>query len=182
MNKSSKGIGLIGGLLIIFIGGAILIIIISSKISDNTFNILDDTLNNTEQSTQKIFTATSQSIKKTSLSLEEVRKAAIKLSYDELLRNNEKYIGKIVYYTGEINQVMESSKNNYNLRIYVTKGNYDFWDDDVLVNYEGKRFLEDDVVDIWGEVRGIRKYTTVFGATRSIPEIDAYYIELMELK
>ena len=121
-----------------------------------------------------------QSGKQSALSLEEVKNKAIdNVGYDELLRNNEKYVGKVVYYKGEVNQVSESWGDNYVLRIFVTKNDY-FWDDDIYVNYAGERILEDDIVEIWGEVKGIKKYTTVLGAVRSIPEIDALYIKVVE--
>jgi len=173
MNKFSKGIGLIGGILIVFVGCIIAVIAIS-RFSKSVGSIIESPF---QTSTSSV---SSYSIKKTSLSLEEVKKVAVELSYDELLRNNENYIGKIVHYKGEVNQAIEGSGNNYYLRIYVTKGEYGLWNDDVFVNYQGKRILENDIIDIWGEVRGIKNYTTVLGASRSIPEIDAFYIEMAD--
>jgi len=121
------------------------------------------------------------SIEQAALSIEEIKNRAIEdLSYDELLRNNEKYVGEIVYYRGEINQVVEGWGGNYILRIFVTKEEYGLWNDDIYVNYKGKRVLENDIVDFWGKVKGVKKYTTVLGASRSIPEIDALHLEVVE--
>jgi len=115
------------------------------------------------------------------LSIKEIKNRAIEnLNYDELLRNNDKYIGEIVYYRGEVNQVVEGWGGNYTLRIFVTKGEYGLWDDDIWANYQGKRVLEEDIVDIWGKVKGVKKYTTVLGDRRSIPEIDVLHLELVK--
>jgi len=115
------------------------------------------------------------------MSIEEIKNTALKdLNYDELLRNNEKYIGKIVYYRGQTTQVTEVGRDRYILRVYVTKDEYGLWDDDIWVNYEGKRVLEEDIIDLWGEVKGIKKYTTVLGASRSIPEINALLVEVVK--
>ena len=117
------------------------------------------------------------SVKQPALSFEEVKGMAMSgLSYDELLRNNEKYIGKIVYYKGEVSQISETGENKYILRVYVTKKEYS-WDDDIYVVYSGNRILENDIIDLWGRVEGVKKYSTVLGATRSIPEITALFLE-----
>lgn len=119
--------------------------------------------------------------KQLSLSFEETKTKAIKnLAYDKLFRNNEKYVGEIVYYRGEVSQAIEGKGDNYVLRIFITKGEYGFWDNDIFANYKGTRVLEDDIVDIWGQVKGVRKYTTVLGATRSIPEIDVLYLNVVK--
>lgn len=115
------------------------------------------------------------------VSVEEIKNTALKnLRYDELLRNNEKYIGKIVYYQGKVAQVTELWRNKYILRVDVTKGEYGLWDNDIWANYEGKRILEDDIIDLWGEVKGVKKYATVLGDSRSIPKIDVLHLEVVK--
>jgi cbb3-type cytochrome oxidase subunit 3/predicted nucleic acid-binding Zn ribbon protein len=116
-----------------------------------------------------------------SITLAEAKEKAVDVNYSELLRNTELYVEEIIHYRGEINQVTDMWGDNYILRINVTKGEYGFWEDDVWVNYKGKRVLEDDIVDFWGVVKGIKKYKTVLGSFRSIPEIDALYLELEDL-
>lgn len=118
--------------------------------------------------------------KQSSITFEEVKDGAIEVNYNELFRNNEQYIGEIIYYRGKIIQVSEGWGDNYVLRINVTKGEYGFWENDVYVNYKGQRVLEDDVVDFWGIVKGTKTYKTVLGASRSIPKVDALYLEIAD--
>ena len=112
------------------------------------------------------------------LSISEIKQVAIKVIYDDLIRNNEDYVGKIVYYKGEILQVNIISTDKYVLLVSVTnKGLY--WDDVVWIKYQGKRFLEKDIIDIWGDVDGLKTYKSTSGAI-TVPEIDALQIELVE--
>jgi hypothetical protein len=115
------------------------------------------------------------------VSAEEVKQSAVEnLSYEELFRNNSKYVGKVVHYVGKIVQTQENSNNNYTIRANVTEKEYGSWEDDVFLNYEGERILEDEIVEFWGEVKGVRKYETVLGASRSIPEITVLRLEVLK--
>lgn len=120
-------------------------------------------------------------------SLEERKAQAVTISYDDLFRNNEKHVGKTVRYVGEVLQVQENSclfctNPGYTLRVAVTKGSYGIWDDPIWVDYDGgERFLEDDIVTIWGVVEGLRKYTAVLGNQVTIPQITALDIQLGEV-
>ena len=102
---------------------------------------------------------------------------AINVSYDELMRNTDNYIGKIVYYRGKIVQVTEVSKNEYVLRVDVTEKPY--WKDTIWVNYIGKRLLEDDIIDVWGKVEGLKSYEAVLGNEVTIPEITSLELEFV---
>lgn len=114
------------------------------------------------------------------MSIDEIKETAIEnISYDELLRNNERYVGRIVYYRGEITQVMGVYGDRYVLRVSVTKKGV-YWADTIWVNYKGKRVLEGDIIDIWGKVNGLKAYTAVLGNQVTIPEIDLLHIELVE--
>ena len=99
-----------------------------------------------------------------------------RLSYDELFRNNEEHIGKRVYYIGRVNQVTEPSDGKYLLRVFVTKDNFGLWEDDVRLDYEGKRLLEDDIIEFVAGVEGLWRYTTVLGAERTIPHLTAMWV------
>lgn len=67
------------------------------------------------------------------------------------------------------------------MRVNVTQGKYS-WDDTLYVTYTPKdgesRILEDDIITIYGEMQPLKTYTTVMGASVSIPAIDAKYIEI----
>ena len=75
-------------------------------------------------------------------------------------------------------QVIEGPGREMGLRVEVTEGEYGFWDDLVWVNYEGERLLQDDIVTFIGEVKGRYSYTTVLGATVTVPEITALVLSL----
>lgn len=120
-------------------------------------------------------------------SLDERKAQAVTIAYDDLFRNNEEHVGKTVRYVGQVLQVQENSclfceNPGYTLRIAVTKGRFDIWDDPIWVDYDGKqRFLEKDVVTIWGTVAGLQKYTAVLGNQVTIPHVTALDMQLGEV-
>lgn len=109
------------------------------------------------------------------VSVAAVKKAARTVVYDVLARNTEDYVGAIVHYRGKVAQVQESGARAV-LRVNVTN-NDGWWEDTVWVNYSGPRLLEDDVISLWGKVRGRRTYTAVLGNSITIPELDALVVE-----
>lgn len=109
-----------------------------------------------------------------------IQKRAKEIPYDDLFRNIEQHIGDFVYFgPAQVIQVVEGDSGNFQFRINVTKEN-GFYDDDVFGHWSGDRFLEEDIVEFWGEVLGILKYETVLGNQRSIPELDIYEMNLIE--
>ena len=72
--------------------------------------------------------------------------------------------------------------NTVVLRVDVTEGTY-LWSDTVYVNYRRKsdnesRILEDDIITMYGELAGIKEYTSALGISISIPSLTAVYIEI----
>jgi len=112
---------------------------------------------------------------------EQFKLKCTKLDYTQLARNPDNYQGQRIVYVGKVVQTQESG-NDMVLRINVTKGESGLWKDTVWVNYTkpvgSNRILEDDVVQLWGTVKGLRHYTAVMGNEVTIPEIDAKYIEV----
>jgi len=117
------------------------------------------------------------------MSVGEIKSVAIKVPYDDLFRHNEQYIGKIIYFRGQIVQVVSGTgQNNYILRIATKENVYTDWYEDVIwVNYEGPRVLEKDKVDVWGKVKGLRSYTAVLGNEVTVPEMDSLHLEVLEI-
>lgn len=119
------------------------------------------------------------------------RKAqAVTIPYDDLFRYNERHVGKTVRYVGKVLQVQEKecfvlcneADQGYILRVAVTRGSYGLWDNPIWVDYPGtQRFLEDDIVTVWGVVEGLQKYTAVLGNQVTIPKIKAIDIQLGEV-
>lgn len=114
--------------------------------------------------------------------LSQVKNSAITIDYDNLMRYNGDYVGKIIYYRGQILQIVENHQGCYDIRLATKKSTYleNYYEDVLWLNYYGKLFLESDFIDMGGSVEGIKKYNTVLGSRQMIPEINARYIELIK--
>ena len=44
--------------------------------------------------------------------------------------------------------------------------------------FRSTRFLEDDIVEFWGLVKGIKRYTAVLGNEIQVPEIEVIEMKL----
>ena len=102
-------------------------------------------------------------------------------TYNEVARNPDNYIGKKAKFTGEVIQAMPDG-DSYTLRVNVTKGRY-VWDDTVLVSYTKQdssesNILEDDIVTMYGVLMGDYTYTSVMGASITVPSFSAEYIDI----
>ena len=108
-------------------------------------------------------------------------------SYEEVFRNSEEYFGKPVVFTGEISQVKEDDEGVL-LHINVTEGEYGIWSDDMAVYLASdekendpeavSRFMEDDIITVYGDMNNPYTYTTILNEERTIPAIYARYIKL----
>lgn len=116
-----------------------------------------------------------------SKSIDEIKQEAITIAYDELFRNNEKYIGTTIYFKGQILQIQEISTNSYILRVATKESSIgSYFEDVIFVNYKGKRLLEGDIIELWGKVKGLKSYTAVLGNEVTIPEVNALHVELSQ--
>lgn len=103
-------------------------------------------------------------------------------TYKEIARNPDSYKGNYAALTGEIIQSMEDG-DSYTLRVSITKGEYGFYTDPILVTYTKKdasesRLLEDDIVTLYGQLAGTYTYKTVLGNELTIPLLKAEYIDI----
>ena len=114
------------------------------------------------------------------LSFAELKARADRVTYEELYRNNETYQGDLVYLKGEVIQVLtEGNSDSYILRVEITPTDYGY-DDPVLVHYTGPvRLLDDDIVELVGNVKGLRTYKSVLGGEITIPEITDARLKLI---
>jgi len=119
-------------------------------------------------------------LKNPELSPAQIKDVAIHgISYDDLMRNNENHVGEIIYLKGQILQVQKIYGDTYALRIATDKEEFfGYIDDIVYVNYAGPRVLEEDVVEVWGTVKGLKEYTAVLGNVVTIPEVDSLLLEV----
>jgi hypothetical protein len=111
---------------------------------------------------------------------EEVKANAEEIPYDDLMRNEDQYEGEEIHIQqGEIAQVLGDEEEGFQFRAYVTPGEYT-WDNDVLIRWDGGRFLEDDIIEVWGVYNGLFTYENVLGGEQTIPDITAVEVELLE--
>lgn len=155
------------------------LIIISVIILDTIFNPKKDNINKSLYATTAVNTNKTLEKKETP---QEFKKSCIYIPHKELARNTEKYIGKRVVYKGEVIQVLEEW-NTTTMRVNVTYKEF-YWDDTILVTKKGEnknpRVLEEDIIRVYGIVKGRTSYISILGAKITIPEIEAKYIEILK--
>ena len=100
--------------------------------------------------------------------------------YEEIARNPDEYKGKVAVFTGEVIQVSGDI-----LRVSITSyGTYStYYKDPIYVEYyyeDGLKVLEDDIITMYGVLKGETTYKTVLGAYVTIPSFNAYYAELIQ--
>ncbi|WP_440950890.1 hypothetical protein [Methanosphaerula subterraneus] len=110
-----------------------------------------------------------------SLTVDQIKSTAMIATYDDLLRYNEQYIGKYVKIRGKIIQ-SQSSGTDYVFHVATGSGRYD--EDILYLNYNGPRFTDGDLIDIWGRVDGLKTDPTVLGDS-VIPKITSSHLELV---
>ncbi len=99
------------------------------------------------------------------------------ISYKQLKKDPDRYEGRRVKYTGQIFQIQEDGDLGGFMLLSVTREFDDFWTDNIWVNYSRSiRSAEDDVLTIYGVVKGARSYDTQIGGETYVPEVDARYI------
>ena len=123
---------------------------------------------------------------------EEIRRQAVTVPYQSLMDQSDIHEGEIVRYEGEIVQVVKQVFDEYILRVGVTPGMFTASDIIVLkytpVSDEEKAWLDKlenkinpfkdlETITFWGISRGLANYSTVFGQTVTLPEVDAILIE-----
>lgn len=129
-------------------------------------------------------TETKQSVNEAELAKlteQQFKANTVQIPYNDIARNPEKFKAQNAYFLGKVVQVNQDKKN-VTLRVEVTRGKNDLWNDVVWVNYtipEGQdRILDNDIIQIWGTIKGLQTYTAVLGNKISIPELDAKYISI----
>ncbi len=110
---------------------------------------------------------------------DELRTGAAQLSYDDLFRNNERHVGKAVWFEAEVVQIEDARQGKFVLRANVTQGEY-FWDDAVYLHYSGPRLLEDDIIEFVRRVEGLKTFRAILGNNVTIPEITEIASRLVE--
>jgi len=93
-----------------------------------------------------------------------------------IARNPDSRIGDLISFNGKVLQVQQSG-NDYVLRVSagsgIGEGKQDVW---VEYKSTGSRPLEGDYASVIGVFTGMKTYTTVLGAAKTIPAVKAFYI------
>jgi hypothetical protein len=98
------------------------------------------------------------------------------ISYKQLEKGADDYSGKRVVFRGQVFQIQESGGFGYML-LSVTDLGYDLWTDNVWVNFNrSTKFVEDDIVTVWGPIDGSKSYETQIGGETFVPEMTAKYL------
>jgi len=78
------------------------------------------------------------------MSIEELEELSVSWYYDDLLRNPEKYKGKIIEFDGEIFMVDSIGKDHYAFYLWTGTGEYGL--DQLVVEWKGSRLLDGDEI------------------------------------
>ena len=153
----------------------------TSAVSEETTSGTTTTTTTTTKTTTTKITTTLSAADQKKKEAKEYKKSCKKYKYKKVLRNYEKYYFKRAKWFGKVVQVIDSksfrlsvgcSKNRFASGGYVCSN-------DIYVNYYGNtRVIEDDMITVYGEMYGVQTYTTVLGASRTIPEFKAEYITI----
>ena len=103
-------------------------------------------------------------------------------TFKEIARNPDNYVNKKVKFTGEVIQVSEGWFNSVEIRMNVTKNEYDWYDDTIYCKYKyadgESKILEGDIITIYGICEGDYTYVSVFGVNITLPSINVKYVEI----
>ena len=118
-----------------------------------------------------------EKVEDTKLTIEEMKEIAVYISYNELRRNPSKHEGTVVKYNSQVIERIPDTSTAF--RANITNHEF-YWADDIYLRVDNPGFniIENDIIFLVGIARGEITYTTIFGAQRTIPLIDAYYVEL----
>jgi hypothetical protein len=102
------------------------------------------------------------------LSVKELKDQAVSWDYKDILRDEDYYIGKIIYVTGSIRNIEEN--NDYEgwvlLSVYTAKTVYGNWLDDLMyIWYDGSRLLYEDTIEAYIVVDGVWRVESMLGAS-----------------
>ncbi|MEK0366483.1 MAG: hypothetical protein QQN45_00950, partial [Nitrosopumilus sp.] len=101
------------------------------------------------------------------LSVKELKDQAISWNYEDILRDEDYYIGKIIYVTGSIRNIEENDDEGWVLlSVYTAKTVYGNWLDDLMyIWYDGSSLLYEDTIETYIVVDGVWRVESMLGAS-----------------
>ena len=99
------------------------------------------------------------------LTVQELKKQSVSLDYKDILRNEDYYVGKIIYLKGEIFRVDERDDGLVLLYVYTRQSEYgNSWLDDLMyIWYDGSRLLDNDIIEAYIVVDEVLVRETQYG-------------------
>ena len=102
------------------------------------------------------------------LTVQELKEQSVSWNYEDILRDEEYYKGKIIYVTGSIRSIEEN--DDYEgwvlLSVYTAKTVYGNWLDDLMyIRYDGSRLLYEDTIEAYIVVDGVWRVESMLGAS-----------------
>lgn len=108
------------------------------------------------------------------------------IGYNELIRNSDEYEYDLIYYEGEVTQVMNQD-GGYAILIatggsgYLSYTSNYVWTDYSSENGEmeigGSRPVKGDLMKVWAEYTGPYQYETAIGSTNTVPYMALWHAE-----
>lgn len=100
--------------------------------------------------------------------------------YLDLLRRADSFTGKPLSFAGQVIQSIQGGQSNA-LRINVTPGKYNSWQDTIYVEYQPTaagqtQIAEGVLISIRGTFTGTKSYQSVIGDTITVPSVTACMI------
>jgi hypothetical protein len=109
--------------------------------------------------------------------VEDFKAGAVTIPYNQLNKNADRYKGDKVVYRGQILQIQEDGDNGGYMLLSVTDEGYGLWDDNVWIDYDHSiNSADDDIITVYGTVRGSKSYETQIGGETYVPQIKAKYV------
>ena len=102
------------------------------------------------------------------LSVKELKDQAVSWDYKDILRDEDYYMGKIIYVTGSIRNIEENEDNEgwVLLSVYTDKTVYGNWLDDLMyIWYDGSRLLYEDTIEAYIVVDGVWRVESMLGSS-----------------
>ena len=105
--------------------------------------------------------------------------SASTISYADLLGDSRPFVGKHVFFRGQILQIRQNRKAGGIMLLSVTYLGSGVWTDNLWVNYDSATTAtKTNDITIYGTVTGIKSYAAQAGGNTRMPEIHARYIDL----
>ena len=112
-------------------------------------------------------------------SLQTLKKEAQKISYKQLTKDPNSFMGKTASFTGQILEIQQSGDTGI-LRLSVTNLGYGIWDpnDVIYVTYnKATQAVQDDIVTVTGTLTGTETYTSQANYQITIPSMNICSVE-----